>query len=109
MNINEIIEGINAIEDESQLHVLWDVIKDRRKNLQQLEARKAVASIKAGDIVELHGLSPKYLNGAICTVRRIEGTKFHVNVIEDRTFDPRAASRLAHATVPASCVTKLEA
>ena len=36
MNINEIIEGINAIEDESQLHVLWDVIKDRRKILQQL-------------------------------------------------------------------------
>jgi len=108
MDINEIIEGISEIEDEQQLMTLFGVIKDRRKAVQQIEARKAVATIKRGDIVELHGLSPKYLNGAICTVNRIDGTKFAVSVIEDRTFDPRAQGRLRNATVPASCVTKLE-
>ena len=108
MDINQIIEGINEVDDNDTLHVLFDVIKDRQKALQQIKARQAVATIKKGDIVELHGLSPKYLNGAVCTVNRVDGTKYAVSVIEDRTLDPRASGRLRNATVPAACVTKLE-
>ena len=89
--------------DDHEVNRLFEALKERRKQLRVIANHEALATFKRGDRVELHGLSPKYLNGATGTIERLDGNKFSVRFDEHVNRGRYGPTVL----VPASCLTAL--
>ena len=97
-----------ASADNDQLDVMWSAAKARTKALKAEDRIAGLAKFKVGDTVELHGLSPKYLNGCIGEITAREGDRFWVALEENNFLNPRAWERFGkHVRVPANCLKAL--
>jgi predicted metal-dependent RNase len=95
-----IIHDLLSGELDSKLDQIQEAIKERRKLLRATKAASSMLSLKAGDRVSLHGLSPKKING-------MEGkviSKQRTRVLVDMGMD----SGYGQITVPAQCLNKVE-
>ena len=95
-----IIHDLLSGELDSKLDQIQGAIKERRKLLRATKAAGSMLSLKVGDRVSLHGLSPKKING-------LEGTvisKQRTRVLVDMGMD----SGYGQITVPAQCLDKVE-
>ena len=101
VDMTSLLDDVSRLT-EREIKVVFDACNARRRTIQSIQAGANVVSLNIGEEVRLKGLSPKYLNGAICKITKINGTKFSVDYVSGG--DPRAAMKLRHATVPASCV-----
>ena len=102
-NLQTVVAGIYEIDSLDDMERVWDAAKARQKELRDRASRINAASIKVGDKVRLRDISPKYLNGAIVEVTKIEGKKVGVKPIEETNFQAR--NRLGMGgRVPAACV-----
>lgn len=68
MDITEILKGIAQITDRQQLELIGQALKAQHRQISATEARINQASLKPGDRVRTHNLSPKYLNGKVGVV-----------------------------------------
>lgn len=102
-NLQTVVAGIYEIDSLDDMERVWDAAKARQKELRDRASAVNAASIKVGDKVRLRDISPKYLNGNVVEVTRIDGKTIGVKSIDETGFQAR--NRLGHAArVPASCV-----
>lgn len=103
MEMKQVTAFIESVDSDG-LDVLWAACKARQKALRSSKVIEGLATFNVGDVVELTGLSPKYLNGCVGTVIDKSGGKIRIKFTED--FDNfRATSRFGKtAVVPANCV-----
>jgi hypothetical protein len=69
----------NGVMDEHEDRLI-QAIKARRRVRSTIETGKALASVKVGSRVSLHGLRPQYLNGLTGVVEEVRGTRFNVKL-----------------------------
>jgi len=103
----EIASGILDGEYDNVLDSLQSAINERRKDVRARHARLNGLTLKAGDRVTLHGLSPKFLNDEVVEVVTVNKTRVAVKSIDGVTGF-RAAARIGShggCTVPLTCVT----
>lgn len=92
---------------DTELDKILEVFNDRRKILRAQRAVEAKAKFTIGDVVELHGLSPKYLNGTPVAIIGSSAASFLVKL------EPGAAKRAVDRfdgvafKVPANCVKEV--
>jgi ribosomal protein L21E len=92
--------------DDRELDRLRNAIQERAKQLRVINKHEALATFKRGDRVELHSLSPKYLNGATGIIQALEGTRFQVVLDDD--VDYRVPARYGKTvSVPANCLKEV--
>lgn len=82
-------------DDLDRIVTAWKV---RSKTVRAEEAALNAATLSKGDQVVTKGLSPKYLNGLVCTVIRIDGSK----ILVDSGFPQGRYGQ--ELLVPASCL-----
>lgn len=106
MNIQDIVGAVYDVDNVDDIDKIFAACKTRIKDLRKRDAAVNAATLQPGDFVKLHGLSPKYINGAIVIVNEVRGDKLACQTTEHVSF--QAKNKLGtHFTVPASCVTKL--
>lgn len=104
----DVARSILAGEYDDDLATISEAARQRRKDVSAREAKLNGMTLKPGDRVTLHGLSPKLLNGAVVEVTRVDRTRVLVKPIDDVT-DFLAAQRLGHGSrVPLQCVTRVD-
>jgi hypothetical protein len=96
MTLDDFQTAIAKGEFDSELSVLWDLIKDRKRYLNEQKTVALRYSLKKGDKVKLVGLTPKHLNGRIVEVIEVRKTRITCDI----------PSR-GLATVPISCLVKV--
>ena len=94
--INSLLSG----ELDSELDEIQLAIKERRKLIRATKAAGSMLSLKVGDRVTLHGLSPKRINGMEGKVVSKQRTR--VTVMMD------SGTGYGTITVPAQCLDKVE-
>lgn len=107
----DIARSILSGEYDSDLDVLAEAVRMRRKDVKAREGRMNALTLKPGDHVRMHGLTPKILNDAVVEVVSLRRTRVNVKAIDGVT-NPLAAQRVGtHGTcgVPLTCVTKVDA
>lgn len=109
MTAQEVAMAILDGEYDASLDALSDAAHTRRKELRKKEGQMNALFLSAGDRVTLKGLSPKYLNGTVVEVVKINKTRAVVKPIEGET-SLQATHRIGAAgcRVPLSCMTKVE-
>ena len=95
-----IIDDLLSGELDSKLDQIQGAIKERRKLLRATKAASSMLSLKVGDRVSLHGLSPKRINGMEGKVVSKQRTR--VSVLMD------SGTGYGEITVPAQCLSKVE-
>jgi hypothetical protein len=103
----DLTDALNFVSqaDHAELDAIMSAWKLRRTQLGHLQ----LAQLKPGDMVELHGLSPKYLNGVRATVQRLSGTKVIVGFDPDDFSAMRARQRFGTScTVPTTAVRPVQ-
>jgi hypothetical protein len=97
MDINETLTAIRTA-DSDELNRIEDAIKARRRAL--------TASIKVGDYLELHDVSPKFLAGTIVEVTGFRKTRILVKPVAGANL-ARAIERFgAHGTAAQSAILR---
>lgn len=89
-----IIGGAYDDSIEDMVHA----INERRRILRHVNSATMKAMLHVGDIVELHGLRPKQINGHMARVKEVRRTRVVVEPITPTPSMPGAC------TVPLSCV-----
>ena len=90
--------------DDDDINAIVGLINDRRKMLKIEQQATAKATFMVGDIVELTGLSPKYMNGERVIIRSMIGAKFKVVLAEGSGH--RAVTRFGRGefSAPSQCL-----
>ena len=94
--INDLLSG----ELDSKLDDIQEAIKERRKLIRATKAASSMLSLKVGDRVSLHGLSPKKINGMEGKIVSKGRTRVGVLMDSDTGY--------GEITVPAQCLNKVE-
>lgn len=105
--IQDVLVYIATRAATDEIGLIYDTCKDRSKALRNVAAAVNLASLKPGDRVVLHSLSPKLLNGASGTITMVNAKSVDLD-LDDNVASARARARNgSHLRgVPASCVTK---
>ena len=103
VDMRALLTSISAC-DMVECETAFNALKARQRTLRSIEADVAISSLPVGTVVRLKGLSPKYLNGSIGTITKLDRGKFVVEIDPERTHDPRVVGRMRNARVPAQCV-----
>ena len=100
MTIQELLTAIGQLDNEADCNLLFEALRAQTRHVRATAARLNASTLKAGDKVRLHGIRPKYLDGATGIVVSLNGTKIEVR-LDDMIgrFSP-----VVPVNVPASCV-----
>ena len=96
----EIINNLLSGELDSRLDEIQGAIKERRKLIRATKAAGSMLSLKVGDRVTLHDLTPKRINGMEGTVVSKQRTRLSVRMDSGTGY--------GEITVPAQCLSKVE-
>jgi len=96
----QIIHDLLSGELDSKLDDIQEAIKERRKLIRATKAASSMLSLKVGDRVSLHGLSPKKINGMEGKIVSKGRTRVGVLMDSDTGY--------GEITVPAQCLDKVE-
>ncbi|OEJ20910.1 hypothetical protein [Streptomyces subrutilus] len=79
--LEQVAEFIVNDADAEDIDRIIEAVNTRRSTLRQRAEAIAAASVKTGARVELHNLTPKYLNGLTGTVTKVDrGRKVRATV-----------------------------
>lgn len=96
MNYTDFYTALAVGDFDEDLDRMFDCIKDRRKMIAP-----TVYDFRVGDRVKMKNANPKYLNGAMATVTKINRTKVVVDL------DERRERFFRNITTPTSMVEKV--
>lgn len=109
--LREVLAGILDGSYDEELSAISDAVRSRMKDVRDQKAKLNGLTLKPGDRVTMHGLTPKLLNGQIVEVVEINRTRATVKAIEGVTNAAATARVGTHGMcrVPLTCVTAIDA
>jgi len=95
--LTEILRG----DFDKDLDKIQSALNSRKKILKQVRAATLIASVAVGDKVKLKNLRPKYINGVIGEVKKINRTTITISL-------PNSVGRFGSVVnCPANCLEKV--
>lgn len=98
--VKAILDGQFSAQD---LLDIGNATRDARKFASEKEARVLKHTLKAGDKVRLSNLRPKYINGAVVEVEKVNQTRVEVKFGDSYAYGKYRNS--TGVTVPLTCIT----
>lgn len=111
---NDVLEAIVSGALDSSLDLLSGAIRERKRLTRETRARVAALTTKVGSTGYLKNLSPKYINGVLVKVTKVNQTRLVVEPVNPDTLPARTNRKLgmfnfdgkwsgSGCTVPAQC------
>jgi hypothetical protein len=109
MSLNELLDRIEAIDNDDDIDAAYESLKVARRNVSDAKANEVRRTLKKGDKVALAGkLSPQYLIGLTGTVAaRPQGNRVDVTLDHPELARRYAPSGGRPMRVPLTCVEKV--
>jgi len=82
MNYTDVHAAIHTGDLDEHLERIARAAHDRMKYLREKATKRNINTLSPGDIVEIDGLRPKYINGLHAEVVEIHRTKVSIRIIE---------------------------